>query len=228
MLPGRSRLPGASGSWKKAAPKPAPDIGRPGPRQSHSRSASPAAASPHPRWGCSHETRRCSPGWSRRANPPGCRRSGWELPPFGKPGGTGRRRRRRWIALIGVELDDHATVHHRPVVGIGVLRVVGMHRMGVVRRDQEAPGQSPAVMQPHAGANPHERIRQEGGVGALLGVGAHLLVVKDTAHWDALPLPGLKEALQAGPGALQVVQGPGGEVLPLRAPDSGLFPVVQE
>ena len=186
---GEAVFPGRQAHGKKAAPKPAPDIGRPGPRQSHSRSASPAAASPHPRWGCSHETRRCSPGWSRRANPPGCRRSGGNSRLLAGPAEQGGGDAVGGIALIGVELDDHATVHHRPVVGIGVLRVVGMHRMGVVRRDQEAPGQSPAVMHPHAGANPHERIRQEGGVGALLGVGAHLLVVKDTAHWDALPPP---------------------------------------
>ena len=106
--------------------------------------------------------------------------------------------------------------------------MIGMQGMGIVRRDHKAVGQSLPVVHPQACANPRKGIQQEGGICALLGVGANLLVVKDAAHGNALALLGLEETLHGGPGALQVVQGPGREVLPFRAPDFGLLPVVQE
>ena len=123
------------------------------------------------------------------------------------------------IALVGVVLDDDALVHLRPVVPVGIFRVIGMDGMGIVRRDEEAGRQAAAQIRAQALRRPGQHILQEGGAGALFGAAAHLFIVKDAEHREACPLRRPEEALRAAEDALQIVQSRGGDVLFRRAPD---------
>ena len=96
--------------------------------------------------------------------------------------------------------------------------------MGVVAGDHKAPRHRPAVVLPvkaQTGVQPLEHIPQEGGAGALLGAGAHLLVVEAGVHGDAVVILPLDHGLQGRVGALQVVQLGGGDELLRRPPDGG-------
>ena len=105
------------------------------------------------------------------------------------------------VALVGVVLDDDALVHLGSVVPVGIFGVIGMDGMGIVRRDEEAGGQACGrqLIQAQRGAEAQQRIREEIGVGALLGAAAHLLVVKDAEDRRALPFSGPQEALRRQP-----------------------------
>ena len=54
---------------------------------------------------------------------------------------SGGRRRRRGVSLVAVDLDRRTGVHHRTVVGIVSLDVVGMNGVGVVGGHAERAGQ---------------------------------------------------------------------------------------
>ena len=132
------------------------------------------------------------------------------------------------VAQICVVLEDDALAHHRGVGGVCQLRVVGMHRMGVVRRDQEGLGQQPARIPIHCLANSAQSVLQEGRACALDRAGANLLAVEDAQHRNLRRIEGgVQEALGAAPGAFQVVQSRGGQVLLPHPPDGGPLPDVQ-
>ena len=76
-----------------------------------------------------------------------------------------------------------------------------------------------------ARGDPPKDVAEEGGVRALAGAAADLLVVEDAADVHVAPRVGGPEALRAAPGALEVVQPPGGEVCAVRAPDAARHPV---
>ena len=102
--------------------------------------------------------------------------------------------------------------------------------MGVVRGEHKAPGDGPVQALPVLAAgegHPLQHIPQEGGVRALAGQAANLLVVKEGQHRDVLPvLPG-QEGLGGGEHALQIVQAGGGDELLLPAEHRALGPAVQ-
>ena len=98
--------------------------------------------------------------------------------------------------------------------------MVGVDGVGIVAGEEEAAGHLLAVLLPLAQglADPFQGVFQEGGGRALLGLAAHLLIVKKAIDGDGLALPRREEGRQPGEGALQVVQPGGGEeTVPLHA-----------
>ena len=125
----------------------------------------------------------------------------------------GRRHAVRGIPLASVEFDDKPPVQIRPVGGVCLLRVVGVHRMGIVRGYQEAvryQAQDAASVEPHALPDPPQRILQESGIRSLLGTAPHLLVVEYGADIYVVHRHAPRKPLGGGVHALQIVQ-PGGE-----------------
>ena len=120
------------------------------------------------------------------------------------------------VLLVGVVLDDDTAVDHGAILAVGVLGVIGMHRVGVVRRDHEAGRDTAVEVPPERLADAPKRVRQKVRVGALLGGAAHLLVVKEAEQRGVSPGLRREEALKAAEGALQVVQPGGGDVLLVR------------
>ena len=134
------------------------------------------------------------------------------------------------VFLPGVGLDHDAGVHEHPVFGVRVLRMVGVDGVGVVRAEHEAGGQGPQILLlalPQGQVDAPEHVLEEGGGGALLGAGAHLLVVKAGQDIDRPAVGGAQEAPQGGEDALLVVQAAGGDEFPAAAPDGGSVPAVE-
>ena len=130
-----------------------------------------------------------------------------------------------------MDLDHNALVHVGAVVGVGVLRVVRVHGVGVVGAEHEA-GCHRAVEVLVAGADvlrdAVQHVVQEGGSRTLLGAGAHFLVIKEGGHVDGLGAAALQQALQDAEHALLVIQTAGGDELLVAAPDGGLLADAKE
>ena len=105
-----------------------------------------------------------------------------------------------------------------------------MDRVGIVTAEHKAARAHTAVIffvHPQSENNPPENVLQEGGSGALFRTGAHLLIIKAAVKPDTASCPAPEKSLQSSVCALQVIQPPGGEKLPVRAPDRGLHAVVK-
>ena len=57
-----------------------------------------------------------------------------------------------------------------------------------------------------AAGDPFQHIGKEGGIRSLTGIAAHLLVVENRQHWQALAGLGSQKALHAAEHALEIVQ----------------------
>ena len=147
-----------------------------------------------------------------------------------RPAAQGRKDRlgRAIGGVADAVLDDRAAVHRRAVGGVGVLRVVGMDRVGVVRRHHEAVGHGLGAVLAEGGAYPLRHVSQERAVRPLLGEAAHLLVVQQREHRHAGRLFSLHKAPEAAVGALEVIQHGRGHKLVLRPPDQPLLPQAEE
>ena len=86
------------------------------------------------------------------------------------------------VALVGVELQHHAAVHHRGIGSIGEFRMVGMYRMGVVSGHHKGMAEHFHDIPVTGLADPHQEIFQQVGGSALDGGRANLFAVKDTQH----------------------------------------------
>ena len=137
------------------------------------------------------------------------------------------------VFLAGVVFDDDAFVDKDLVGGVGEFGMVGMYRMGVVSGEHHAGSDGGVVLllrlsQSQGDAAQH--IVKQGGIGALFGGAAYLLVVKDTAQRDAMQGfdVAAQKRLQGGVGAFQVIQLGRGDILPIFAPNGAGHPVVEE
>ena len=113
------------------------------------------------------------------------------------------------IALVGVELDDHAAVHPRRIGHVGVFRVVRVDGVGVVRRDEEAlreQAQIPFLPEPQRERDAPQRVAQQARGRALLRLAADLLIVKRAEDRHAAGRRCRKEALQQPEHAAKVIQ----------------------
>ena len=137
----------------------------------------------------------------------------------------------RGVALVGVEFDDHAAVHAGAVASVGVFGVIGVDGVGIVGGYQKAAGQGSLeslLILPQGQADAAQGVPQECGGRALLGGGAHLLVVEDAQHRQAAAVTGGEEALCAAPDAGQVVQLGGEDVLAVGAQHRAAAAAVEE
>ena len=83
--------------------------------------------------------------------------------------------------LVGGLLDDDAVVKHNLVAGVALLGVVGVHGMRVVAAHEHRSGKGAMirlVVKAQRSVDAAQRVGQERRHGALLGLGANLLVIK--------------------------------------------------
>ena len=142
-----------------------------------------------------------------------------------------RRHGIRCILLAAVVLDDNAAVEIGSVRRICLLRMVRMHRMGIVRRDQEAPREHPQVLAPRQSqclTDSPKNILEEGRVRSLLRPASHLFVVKDCTDTDILLRYALRKRLRHGKGTLQVIQPRCEHKLPALTQQPSLFSGIEE
>ena len=74
------------------------------------------------------------------------------------------------------------------MVFVGIFRVIGMHRVGVVAGQEEAARRHGAQRQTQRVADALQRLPQEGGGRSLLGLATHLFIVKQAVYRGALAL----------------------------------------
>ena len=136
------------------------------------------------------------------------------------------------VLLVGVVLDDDAAVEGCAVIRVVLLRVIGVDGVRVVRGEHEAGGNRGAdgrLAHPQRAGRAVQRVGEEGGVRALLGAAADLLVVEHRHHADmADGRGGGEQRLKRGIRAFEVIDARAGEELALRAPHAAALPVVEE
>ena len=111
-------------------------------------------------------------------------------------------------------------VHVGAVIAVAVLRVVGVDGVSVVGGEQETAGQHSAerlFIVAQGEDNAAQRIPQKGGCRALLCLRAYLLIVENAQYRQRTGVAGGEKALQAAPGAGQIVQPGGEDILAVRA-----------
>ena len=87
--------------------------------------------------------------------------------------------------------------------------MVGMHRMSVVAAQHEGPSQGAQIVLlafSERRVDARQRVVQEGGKRPLLGARPHLLGVKERTDRHVMRVAALKESLEGGKVALQVIQ----------------------
>lgn len=139
-----------------------------------------------------------------------------ELLEVGSGEGIGR------IFLCGAVLDDDAAIDDGTVHGIRVFRMVRVDAVGVVGGDHEASrdhGHGFIIAVSEGSGETLQGIRKEGGAGALRGGAANFFVIEEGVDGDVFLLLPLREAAEAGEGALQVVELRRGDEFSLFAPD---------
>ena len=109
--------------------------------------------------------------------------------------------------------------------------MIGVDGVGIVGGYQKAAGQGgleSLLVLAQSQADAAQGVPQECGGRALLGGGAHLLVVEDAQHRQAAAVAGGEEALCAAPDAGQVVQLGGEDVLAVGAQHRAAAAAVEE
>ena len=123
-----------------------------------------------------------------------------------------RRHRVGGIALAGIVFDHHAAVHPHSMVFVGIFRMIGMHGVGVVAGQEETARRHGAQRQSQCVTDALQRLPQEGGGRSLLGLAAHLFIVKQAVHGGALTLPRRQKTLQGCKRTLKVIQSRRGNI----------------
>ena len=133
--------------------------------------------------------------------------------------------------LVGGFLNDDAAVEHNLVAGIALLGVVGMHGMRVVAAHKHRGGKCAMVrlvVKAQRSVDAAQRVGQERRHGALLGLGANLLVIKAAEDRDVMRILGTQKCLQRGIGAGQVVKLGRRDKLVGPAPNARILTIDQE
>ena len=113
------------------------------------------------------------------------------------------------VVLVGGFLNDNAAVEHNLVAGIALLGVVGVHGMRIIAAHEHRCGKGTMVrlvVKAQRSVDAAQRVGQERRHGALLGLGANLLVIKAAEDRDVVRILGTQKCLQRGVGAGQVVE----------------------
>ena len=133
--------------------------------------------------------------------------------------------------LVGGLLDDDAAVEHNLVAGIALLGVVGVHGMRVVAAHEHRSGKRTVVrlvIEAQRSVDAAQRVGQEGRHGALLGLGANLLVIEAAKDRNVVRVLGTQKCLQRGVGASQVVKFGRRDKLVGPAPNARILAIDQE
>ena len=96
--------------------------------------------------------------------------------------------------LVGGFLNDDAAVEHHLIAGIALLGVVGVHGMRVVAAHEHRCGKGAMVrlvVKAQRSVDAAQRVGQERRHGALLGLGANLLVIKAAKDRDVMRILGI-------------------------------------
>ena len=108
--------------------------------------------------------------------------------------------------------------------------MVGVQRVGVVTAYQEGRclgAQEALFSGVQCDAAAPQGVLKQGTHGPLLGVGAHFFIIEACKHRDRRFVFACQEGLQAGEGALQVVELRRAEEFPFRSPGGGFLAVDQ-
>ena len=135
------------------------------------------------------------------------------------------------VVLVGGFLDDNTAVEYDLVANIALLGVVGVHGMRVVAAHKHRCGKGAMVrlvVKAQRSVDAAQRVGQEGRHGALLGLGANLLVIKAAEDRDIVRVLGTQKCLQRGVGAGQVVKLGRRDKLVGPAPDARVLTIDQE
>ena len=133
--------------------------------------------------------------------------------------------------LVGGLLDDDAAVKHNLVAGVALLGVVGVHGMRVVAAHEHRSGKCAVVrlvIEAQRPVDAAQRVGQERRHGALLGLGANLLVIKAAKDRNVVRILGTQKCLQRGVGAGQVVELGRRDKLVGPAPNACILTIDQE
>mgnify|MGYP000208285275 CR=1 FL=1 len=133
--------------------------------------------------------------------------------------------------LVGGFLDDDAAVKHNLIASIALLGVVGVHGMCIVAAYKHRGGKCAMVrlvVKAQRSVNAAQRVGQERRHGALLGLGANLLVIKAAEDRDVVRILGTQKCLQRGVGADQVVEFGRRDKLVGPAPNARILTIDQE
>ena len=102
------------------------------------------------------------------------------------------------VVLVGGFLDDNTAVEYDLVAGIALLGMVGVHSMRVVAAHKHRGGKRAMVrlvIEAQRPVDASQRVGQEGRHGALLGLGANLLVIKAAKDRDVVRVLGAQKCL---------------------------------
>ena len=100
--------------------------------------------------------------------------------------------------LVGSFLDNDAAVEHDLVAGIALLGVVGMHGMCIVAAYKHRGGKGAMVrlvVKAQRSVDAAQCVGQERRHGALLGLGANLLVIEAAEDRDVVRVLGTQKCL---------------------------------
>ena len=102
------------------------------------------------------------------------------------------------VVLVGGFLDNDAAVEHNLVACIALLGVVGVHGMCIVAAHEHRGGKRTVVrlvVKAQRSVDAAQRIGQERRHGALLGLGANLLVIEAAEDRDIVRVLGAQKCL---------------------------------
>ena len=100
--------------------------------------------------------------------------------------------------LVGGFLDNDAAVEYNLIAGIALLGVVGVHGMCIVAAYKHRGGKGAMVrlvVKAQRSVDAAQRVGQEGRHGALLGLGANLLVIEAAEDRDVVRVLGAQKCL---------------------------------
>ena len=103
------------------------------------------------------------------------------------------------VVLVGGFLDDDAAVEYHLIAGIALLGMVGVHGMRVVAAHEHRGGKCAVVrlvIEAQRPVNAAQRVGQERRHGALLGLGANLLIIKAAEDRNVVRVLGTQKCLQ--------------------------------
>ena len=135
------------------------------------------------------------------------------------------------VVLVGGFLDGDAAVEYNLIAGIALLGVVGVHGMCIVAAYKHRGGKCAMVrlvVKAQRSVNAAQRVGQERRHGALLGLGANLLVIEAAEDRDVVRVLGTQKCLQRGVGAGQVIELGRRDKLVSPAPNARILTIDQE
>lgn len=101
------------------------------------------------------------------------------------------------VVLVGGFFDDDAAVEHHLIANVALLGVVGVHGMRVVAAHKHRGGKCAMVrlvVKAQRSVDAAQRVGQERRHGALLGLGANLLVIKAAKDRNVVRILGTQNA----------------------------------